>query len=185
MPGLEEKTVQKKTALSGKKKKWLYAVVAAVLLAAAAGIFVMRGSSSQVLTISPTDTARLVRCDLQDHVTTTGTVESAKSMTVYSTKTYTVQEVLVEVGDRVEEGQLLCGAGVQTVRLPAGAVCKPRGALPDQRQRQRRNGHALAAGLRHQGCGVRAPVRGRVWPPRAQGLDGRVFQAAGAHLRQL
>lgn len=108
MPGLEEKTVQKKTALSGKKKKWLYAAVAAVLLAAAAGIFVMRGSSSQVLTISPTDTARLVRCDLQDHVTTTGTVESAKSMTVYSTKTYTVQEVLVEVGDRVEEGQLLC-----------------------------------------------------------------------------
>lgn len=110
MPVLEEKTVQKKagTMHQKRKKKWPYAVAAVVLMAVVAGVFVVRGTQNAVVTISHTDTAKLVRCDLQDSVSTTGTVESAKSMTVYSTKAYTVQEVFVEVGDRVKMGQPLC-----------------------------------------------------------------------------
>ena len=90
------------------RRKWPVVLGAAVLLCGgllAAGL--LKGGQTAV-TISPTDTALLVRCDLQDSVGATGTVESARSMTVYSTKAYTVQEILVKVGDRVEEGQLLC-----------------------------------------------------------------------------
>ena len=111
MPELAEKTVQKKT-----KHKWLLIAALMLAAAAAAGIFVLRGAQGQVLAISPTDTAKLVRCDLQDIISTTGSVESARSMTVYSTKAYPVQEVLVEVGDRVTEGQLLCKLDDQTIR---------------------------------------------------------------------
>lgn len=91
-----------------KKRKWPYAAAAA---AAVCLVVVLAGKAAggdAVPTISPTDTSRLVQCDLQDRISATGTVESARSMTVYSTMAYTVQEVCVEVGDRVEEGQLLC-----------------------------------------------------------------------------
>ena len=118
MTGLEEKTVQKEGTRTKQrpKRKWPIVVVAAVLIFAAAGFWSAQKNARAVLTISPTDTARLVRGDLQDSISTTGTVESAKSMTVYSTKAYTVQEVLVEVGDRVEEGQLLCKLDDQNIQ---------------------------------------------------------------------
>lgn len=110
MPEVAEKTVQQKT-----KRKWPLFAALILAAAAAAGIFVLRGAQEQSLTVSPTDTAKLVRCDLQDTISTTGSVESAQSMTVYSTKAYPVQEVLVEVGDRVTEGQLLCKLDAQTI----------------------------------------------------------------------
>lgn len=118
MTGLGEKTVQKEGGrIQGKhKRRWPYVVVAGLLLVMAAGIWAAQNTSRAVLTISPTDTAKLVRGDLQDSISTTGTVESAQSMTVYSTKAYTVQEVLVEVGDRVEAGQLLCKLDDQNIQ---------------------------------------------------------------------
>ena len=118
MTGLEEKTVQKEGGrIQGKhKRRWPYVVVAGLLLVMAAGIWAAQNTSRAVLTISPTDTAKLVRGNLQDSISTTGTVESAQSMTVYSTKAYTVQEVLVEVGDRVEAGQLLCKLDDQNIQ---------------------------------------------------------------------
>ena len=118
MTGLEEKTVQKegKGASLKQKRKWPYVAAAVLLLFIAAGLLLAKNAERAVLTISPTDTAKLVRGDLQDSISTTGTVESAKSMTVYSTKAYTVQEVLVEVGDRVEAGQLLCKLDDQNIQ---------------------------------------------------------------------
>lgn len=98
------------------RRKWPVVLGAAVLLCGgllAAGLL---KDGQTAATISPTDTALLVRCDLQDSVGATGTVESARSMTVYSTKAYTVQEVLVKVGDRVEEGQLLCKLDDKNIR---------------------------------------------------------------------
>lgn len=118
MTGLEEKTVQKegKGASLKQKRKWPYVAAAVLLVFIAAGLLLAKNAERAVLTISPTDTAKLVRGDLQDSISTTGTVESAKSMTVYSTKAYTVQEVLVEVGDRVEAGQLLCKLDDQNIQ---------------------------------------------------------------------
>ena len=118
MTGLEEKTVQKegKGASLKQKRKWPYVAAAVLLVFIAAGLLLAKNAERAVLTISPTDTAKLVRGDLQDSISTTGTVESAKRMTVYSTKAYTVQEVLVEVGDRVEEGQLLCKLDDQNIQ---------------------------------------------------------------------
>ncbi len=99
---------QQVTTLLKRRRKW--PVVLGAAAAAALGIFALSGSLSggKMVVINPTETAKLVRTDLQDSVSATGTVESADSMTVYSTMAYTVQEVLVEVGDRVEQGQLLC-----------------------------------------------------------------------------
>ena len=91
-----------------KKRKWPYAAAAAATFCLVVVLAGKAAGGDAVPTISPTDTSRLVQCDLQDRISATGTVESARSMTVYSTMAYTVQEVCVEVGDRVEEGQLLC-----------------------------------------------------------------------------
>ena len=60
----------------------------------------------------------------------------------------------------------------------------PRGAVPDFRCRQRGHSAAIAAGLRHSRRGARPPVRGRVRSARAARVDGRVLQAARAHLRR-
>ena len=118
MTGLEENVVQKEgvgTRLKY-KRKWPYVVAVMLLAITAVVLWGAQNTSKAVLTISPTDTAKLVRGDLQDSISTTGTVESAQSMTVYSTKAYTVQEVLVEVGDRVEAGQLLCKLDDQNIQ---------------------------------------------------------------------
>ena len=97
-----------------RRRKW--PVVVAILLVAAliTGLLLLNKGTDVI--ISPTETALVVRTDLEDTVSATGTVESAHSMTVYSTMAYTVQQVMVEVGDRVEEGQLLCKLDDQNIR---------------------------------------------------------------------
>ena len=117
---MSKPVLQKETnsapAATKPRRKWPVVLGAAAVLCAgllAAGKF---AGTSTAVTISPTDTALLVRTDLQDSVSATGTVESAQSMTVYSTKAYTVQEILVEVGDRVEAGQLLCKLDDKNIR---------------------------------------------------------------------
>ncbi|MEG1537330.1 MAG: HlyD family efflux transporter periplasmic adaptor subunit [Clostridiales bacterium] len=57
--------------------------------------------------LSLDDTTVLTTADFVNSISATGIVESASSMTVYSTLPYTVQSVAVTVGDMVEEGQLL------------------------------------------------------------------------------
>ena len=117
MPASVLKKEKNESAVPSKnRRKWPVVLGAAVLVCAGTFAVWQLRESNNIVVISPTDTALLVRTDLQDSVSTTGTVESAHSMTVYSTKAYTVQEVLVEVGDRVEEGQLLCRLDDQNIR---------------------------------------------------------------------
>ena len=114
MAELLQKEKNKETSVAKRRHAWPIAVAVVLVAALAAGLFV--GGKNGGVIISPTETALLVRTDLEDTVSATGTVESAHSMTVYSTMAYTVQEVLVEVGDRVEEGQLLCKLDDQNIR---------------------------------------------------------------------
>ncbi len=107
---------EKQPVMLKRKRKWPFAVIAVAVVAAAAVYISGKFGSSTAVIISPTETALLVRTDLQDSVSATGTVESANSMTVYSTMAYTIQEVLVEVGDKVEEGQLLCKLDGQNIQ---------------------------------------------------------------------
>lgn len=115
MPELLNKEETKDTVVVKRRRKWPI-VVAIVLVAALAVGLLTAGKGNAGVIISPTETALLVRTDLEDSISATGTVESAQSMTVYSTMAYTVQDVLVEVGDRVEEGQLLCKLDDQNIQ---------------------------------------------------------------------
>ena len=94
------------TASGRHRGRKLAAVV--VVLAVLAAVFLPRlGAGGGENTVSPLDVMTLSSTDLRRTVSATGTVESAQSVLVYSTQSYAVQEVLVEVGDYVEAGQLM------------------------------------------------------------------------------
>ena len=90
-----------------RRKKWGIVAAVAVVLAAAVILPRLGGANAAANAVSPLDVTTLAPTQLQRTVSTTGTVESAKSVLVYSTQSYAVQEILVEVGDYVEEGQLM------------------------------------------------------------------------------
>ena len=90
-------------------------ILTAVVLVGLA-VFLFGGKSDTAATLALADTTVLSRSDLQNTISATGTVESASSMMVYSTVAYTVQEVPVEVGDYVEEGQLLARLDSQNIQ---------------------------------------------------------------------
>lgn len=75
---------------------------AAFLLAAAISLSGCGGSSK--LTVS---TEKLQPMNLQDTISTTGVVESQNGRKIYSTLSYPVEEVNVQVGDAVKEGDVL------------------------------------------------------------------------------
>lgn len=91
-------------------------IIGAAVVLAAILLFRGTGKADTAATISLSDTTALSRGDLQNLISATGTVESASSMMVYSTVAYTVQEVNVEVGDYVEEGQLLAKLDDQNIQ---------------------------------------------------------------------
>lgn len=86
------------------KKRW---VVLAVVVLVAAGGFLLRKKSGNTQTVLASDTQVLSYTDLESSVSATGTVESSDTTKVYSTLAYQVKSVLVEVGDTVQEGDLL------------------------------------------------------------------------------
>lgn len=86
------------------KKRWI--VLAVVVVAAAAGFF-LRKKGSGAQTVLASDTQVLSYQDLESSVSATGIVESSDTTKVYSTLAYQVKRVLVEVGDVVQEGNLL------------------------------------------------------------------------------
>lgn len=86
------------------KKRWI--VLAVVVVAAAAGFF-LRKKGSGAQTVLASDTQVLSYQDLESSVSATGIVESSDTTKVYSTLAYQVKRVLVEVGDVVQEGDLL------------------------------------------------------------------------------
>lgn len=101
-----------KVRLAGKGK-----LIAGICVAVVLAVFFLSPKNaragSAVLDLSGTTVLQYM--DLEDSISATGTVESAESMMVYSTMAYTVQEVLVEVGDYVEEGQLLAQLDGQNI----------------------------------------------------------------------
>ena len=92
---------------SGRHRGRKLAAVVVVLAVLAAAFLPRLGAGGGENTVSPLDVMTLSSTDLRRTVSATGTVESAQSVLVYSTQSYAVQEVLVEVGDYVEEGQLM------------------------------------------------------------------------------
>lgn len=86
------------------KKRWI--VLAVVVVAAAAGFF-LRKKGNGAQTVLASDTQVLSYQDLESSVSATGIVESSDTTKVYSTLAYQVKRVLVEVGDVVQEGDLL------------------------------------------------------------------------------
>lgn len=92
---------------SGRHRGRKLAAVVVVLAVLAAAFLPRLGASGGENTVSPLDVMTLSSTDLRRTVSATGTVESAQSVLVYSTQSYAVQEVLVEVGDYVEAGQLM------------------------------------------------------------------------------
>jgi len=100
---IKEKIKKKKFKI---KKKWL--IIGGVILVVAIVLLIgLNKSRAEQSGLTFSDTTVLALSDIQDTVNTTGTVESASSMTVYSTLAYTVKAVNVEVGDYVEKGALL------------------------------------------------------------------------------
>lgn len=53
-------------------------------------------------------TTRLQKTNLNDSVTVTGTIQSSNTSTVTTDQKYAVKEILVNVGDTVQEGDVIC-----------------------------------------------------------------------------
>lgn len=89
-----------------KKPKKRTVILLCVLAVAAVGVTAMvkRGQGDTVL---PVSAIPLTRTELANRVSATGTVESASYTDVYSMSSSSIKEVYVEVGDRVEAGELL------------------------------------------------------------------------------
>lgn len=111
LPEVSKRPAKKR---KGRKARFAIGLVAAVLLVAALPRLLGDGAENDVLGLS--DTTVLSYTDLRSSISATGTVESAMSMTVYSTMSYTVMDVHVEVGDYVEEGQLLAELDGEMIR---------------------------------------------------------------------
>lgn len=88
-------------------KKIVIPVVAVALIGAAVFALpnIVNGSASNAVSVSATP---LVKMDLKNSVSVTGTVKSEEITNVYSTLAYQVQTVNVEVGDSVNVGDVLC-----------------------------------------------------------------------------
>ena len=104
MEELKETAVKPRRKKKKFKKRWL--VLAVVVLAAAGGLL-LRKKGANTQTVLAFDTQVLSYTDLESSVSATGTVESSDTTKVYSTLAYQVKSVLVEVGDTVQEGDLL------------------------------------------------------------------------------
>ena len=96
--------------LPKRKKKTKKLVITAAVIAVLAAVLLlprMLGGGTEQPLLDLTDTTVLAYTDLQSTISATGTVESAESTTVYSTVSYPVMAVHVEVGDYVQAGDLL------------------------------------------------------------------------------
>lgn len=98
-----------------KKKKIRKIIIIIVLAVLVAGIILFfrfgrnsRRQDSQVMSSSVISTVAVERMDLSNSVSVTGSIESVNSRTITSSlKDVTVSEVLVSVGEYVEEGQVI------------------------------------------------------------------------------
>ena len=92
-----------------KKHKLLTAVIAIVLIIAIVATgFLIKGKKANEAGYSFIRTTTLAKGTLEDTVSTTGTVKSAKSSNVTTNLNYTVKSIEVAVGDEVLKGDVIC-----------------------------------------------------------------------------
>lgn len=95
-------------------KRWCVAVAALCVVGIGLGIY--RALGRRGMTRIPTDlldnqyvrTTRLEKTSLSDSITASGTVQSSQVSTVTTDQKYAVKEILVQVGDTVAEGDVIC-----------------------------------------------------------------------------
>ena len=115
-PGKEHKVLEKlkgagrKIGGFVKKHKLLTVLLVLILIAAIVAGVIWRGKSKkpqmQAMTI---ETARIEKMDLTNSVSVTGTLATANGKTASTTlKDIKVTKVYVEVGDEVQEGDIIC-----------------------------------------------------------------------------
>lgn len=99
------------------KKRW-YVLIALLIAIVVLFVYFSNAAAKAVGNLLAfDDTTTLAYMDLQHIISATGTVVSANARNVYSTQTYTVEEIPVEVGDKVAAGDTLCvldGSSIQT-----------------------------------------------------------------------
>jgi RND family efflux transporter MFP subunit len=89
-----------------KKKRWIVGIVVVLVVAGVASYFSVAMNAAPSYPMVETTT--LAKQDLQNLVSVTGNVESTTTKKIYAKLNYPVEELLVEVGDRVAEGDILC-----------------------------------------------------------------------------
>ncbi|NMA91741.1 MAG: HlyD family efflux transporter periplasmic adaptor subunit [Firmicutes bacterium] len=97
------------------KNRIRYIIYGLICLLLIVSIVQLIRKKMEVQTIAAGDTAVLEQAEFTNFISATGTVESAKSTLVYSTLANLVEGVYVEVGDYVEEGQLLARLDNQAI----------------------------------------------------------------------
>lgn len=105
-----------KAALRGKNGGKKRRVLIGAAIAAAALLLLPKSGGQEGSVLDLSDTTVLRYTDLRSSISASGTIESANSTLVYSTASYTVKAVHVEVGDWVEEGQLLAELDDQNIQ---------------------------------------------------------------------
>ena len=97
-------------AFAGRHKKAVILLALLAIAAAAAAFLLSRRPSlpAAAQTGSYVRTVTLSRGTLEDSISATGTVESAQVSTVTTELTYAIASVQVQVGDRVQEGDVIC-----------------------------------------------------------------------------
>ncbi len=91
----------------GKKSRVIVAIFCLLIFLIAAVLILDRRAETGKFSLPFDATTVLAYTDFSNSISATGTVESAASTFVYSTLTAMVEDVYVELGDAVEEGQLL------------------------------------------------------------------------------
>ncbi len=92
-----------KNLFKGKKK--IIAIIIVIILVLL--ILMPKGRGRAFETVYLTDTTQVTYGQIKNTVSAAGTVESASSMSVYSSLNYPVEEIMVKVGDYVEQGQVM------------------------------------------------------------------------------
>ncbi len=100
-----------------KKKKIIIGAVVALSAVGGVSCWVKGQQAAAMAMVQTYQTTPLAPMDLTNTVSTTGTVESQNSCKVYSSGAGKVQTVHVQVGDRVEAGDVLCQLDTTDLRL--------------------------------------------------------------------
>lgn len=96
------------------KKKWIVLLCLAAAASVCVGAVFLNGSQHSAM---PVSTVSLARTELQNTVAATGTVSSAQAANVYTSLGSNIQSIHVQVGDRVEAGDILCELDTQRLQL--------------------------------------------------------------------